>query len=142
MSEVDECFGGTKTGEDRPLTTKGFRDALELRRGNRDELWDFHHDVAASPVRRRDRLEVKERIDYTGQILFEATQKERAISVPTAGNGCRRIPKKCVPWSQRARLRYSIRRYGVILDRKTMEVLTRTAEEFRQAYWAGVAAYW
>ena len=44
------------------LTTKGFRDVLELRRGNRDELWDFYHDVAAAPLRLRDRLEVDERI--------------------------------------------------------------------------------
>ncbi len=52
------------------LTTKGFRDVLELRRGNRDELWDFYHDVAPAPVRRRDRLEVEERIDYTGKVLI------------------------------------------------------------------------
>ena len=48
---------------------KGFRDVLELRRGNSDELWDFYHDVALAPVRRRDRLEVEERIDYTVKVL-------------------------------------------------------------------------
>jgi N-methylhydantoinase B len=36
----------------------------------------------------------------------------------------------------------AIRRYGVILDRKTMELLPRTTSEFRKAYWAGVARYW
>jgi hypothetical protein len=36
----------------------------------------------------------------------------------------------------------AIRRYGVILDRKTMDLLPRTTEEFRKAYWAGVADYW
>src|SRR5271154_1567437 len=62
------------------LTTKGFRDVLELRRGNRDELWDFYHDVAPAPVRRRDRLEVEERIDYTGKVLIplDAAGVERA----------------------------------------------------------------
>jgi N-methylhydantoinase A len=62
------------------LTTKGFRDVLELRRGNRDELWDFYHDLAPAPVRRRDRLEVEERIDYTGKVLvpLDAAGVERA----------------------------------------------------------------
>jgi N-methylhydantoinase B len=36
----------------------------------------------------------------------------------------------------------AIRRYGVILDRRTMELLPRTTSEFRKAYWAGVARYW
>jgi N-methylhydantoinase B len=36
----------------------------------------------------------------------------------------------------------AIRRYGVILDRKTMDLLPRTTEGFRKAYWAGVADYW
>jgi hypothetical protein len=35
----------------------------------------------------------------------------------------------------------AIRRYGVILDRKTMDLLPQTTEEFRKAYWAGVADY-
>jgi N-methylhydantoinase A len=65
------------------LTTKGFRDVLELRRGNRDELWDFYHDVAPSPVRRRDRLEVEERIDYTGKVLIplDTAGVERAAEI-------------------------------------------------------------
>jgi N-methylhydantoinase A len=65
------------------LTTKGFRDVLELRRGNRDELWDFYHDVAPSPVRRRDRLEVAERIDYTGKVLtpLDTAGVERAAQI-------------------------------------------------------------
>lgn len=65
------------------LTTKGFRDVLELRRGNRDELWDFYHDVAPAPVRRRDRLEVEERIDYTGKVLtpLDIAGVERAAQI-------------------------------------------------------------
>ena len=65
------------------LTTKGFRDVLELRRGNRDELWDFYHDVAPSPVGRRDRLEVEERIDYTGKVLtpLDMAGVERAAQI-------------------------------------------------------------
>ena len=29
------------------VTTRGFRDVLEIRRGTRDDLWDAYNDVAA-----------------------------------------------------------------------------------------------
>ena len=51
------------------VTTKGFRDVIEIRRGTKDELWDAYYDVAPPPIRRRHRFEVAERIDYAGEVL-------------------------------------------------------------------------
>jgi len=51
------------------VTTKGFRDVLEIRRGTKDDLWDAYKDVAPAYIRRRDRLEVGERMDYMGRVL-------------------------------------------------------------------------
>jgi len=51
------------------VTTKGFRDVLEIRRGTRDDLWDAYKDVAPPYIRRRDRFEVGERVDYEGTVL-------------------------------------------------------------------------
>ena len=51
------------------VTTKGFRDVLEIRRGTKDDLWDAYKDVAPAPIKRRHRFEVSERIDYAGTVL-------------------------------------------------------------------------
>lgn len=51
------------------VTTRGFRDVLEIRDGTRDELWDAYSDVGAPYIRRRDRYEVTERIDYAGEVI-------------------------------------------------------------------------
>ena len=51
------------------VTTRGFRDVIELRRGTKEDLWDTYKDVAPPYIRRRDRLEVSERIDYAGDVL-------------------------------------------------------------------------
>ena len=51
------------------VTTKGFRDVIEIRRGTKEDLWDTYKDVAPPYIRRRDRLEVSERIDCTGAVL-------------------------------------------------------------------------
>ncbi|WP_200900363.1 hydantoinase/oxoprolinase family protein [Rubrobacter aplysinae] len=48
------------------VTTKGFRDVIEIRRGTKQDLWDAYSDVAPPYVQRRNRLEVTERIDYAG----------------------------------------------------------------------------
>src|SRR5699024_2913741 len=53
------------------VTTKGFRDVLEIRRGTKDDLWDAYKDVAPPPIRRRHRFEVAERVDYAGNVLEE-----------------------------------------------------------------------
>jgi N-methylhydantoinase A len=62
------------------VTTDGFRDVIEIRRGTRDDLWDAYKDVAPPPVRRRDRFEVPERVDYSGEVL-EPLDEEAARRV-------------------------------------------------------------
>jgi N-methylhydantoinase A len=50
------------------VTTRNFRDVIEIRRGTKADLWDAYNDVAPPYIRRRDRFEVTERIDYAGAI--------------------------------------------------------------------------
>jgi N-methylhydantoinase A len=54
---------GARTGL---VTTAGFRDVLELRRHNREDLYDIAWDPPLPLVPRRDRLEVRERVAYDG----------------------------------------------------------------------------
>ncbi|GAB4269796.1 MAG: hydantoinase/oxoprolinase family protein [Deferrisomatales bacterium] len=58
------------------VTTKGFRDVLEIRRSTKEDLWDAYQDVAPPYVRRRDRLEVAERIDYRGEVVTPLDEEE------------------------------------------------------------------
>ncbi|MGH3360316.1 MAG: hydantoinase/oxoprolinase family protein [Nocardioidaceae bacterium] len=51
------------------VTTDGFRDVIEIRDGTKDDLWDAYKDVAPPYIRRRDRLEVTERVDYRGSVV-------------------------------------------------------------------------
>ncbi|MFO7495537.1 MAG: hydantoinase/oxoprolinase family protein [Desulfobacterales bacterium] len=58
------------------VNTKGFRDVIEIRRSTKQDLWDHYKDVPAPYVPRRHRLEVTERIDYSGKILTPLDEKE------------------------------------------------------------------
>ena len=51
------------------VTTRHFRDVIEIRRGTKRDLWDAYSDVAPPYIRRRDRFEVTERIDHAGEIV-------------------------------------------------------------------------
>ncbi len=51
------------------VCTKGFRDVIEIRRANKEDIWDLYEDVAPPYVPRRDRLTVTERIDATGAVV-------------------------------------------------------------------------
>lgn len=51
------------------VTTSGFRDVIEIRDGTKDDLWDAYNDVSGPYIRRRDRFEVSERIDYEGRVV-------------------------------------------------------------------------
>ena len=53
----------------RGLTTEGFRDVIEIRRANKEDLWDTYKDVVKPYVPRRDRLTVPERIDAAGKVI-------------------------------------------------------------------------
>jgi N-methylhydantoinase A len=50
------------------VTTKGFRDVLEIRRATKPDLWDAYKDVALPYIPRRDRFEVEERTLYDGTV--------------------------------------------------------------------------
>ena len=58
------------------VTTRGFRDVIEIRRGTKEDLWDAYKDVAPPYIRRRDRLEVTERIDYAGNVITPLDEAE------------------------------------------------------------------
>ncbi|MCD1286095.1 MULTISPECIES: hydantoinase/oxoprolinase family protein [unclassified Brevibacterium] len=51
------------------VTTEGFRDVIEIRDGTKDDLWDAYSDVSGPYIRRRDRFEVLERIDFSGNVI-------------------------------------------------------------------------
>ena len=59
------------------VTTEGFRDILEIRRANREELYDILWDPPAPLVPRRHRLEVVERVDYAGDGRHAARRGHR-----------------------------------------------------------------
>lgn len=58
------------------VTTRGFRDVIEIRDGTKDDLWDAYKDVAPPYLRRRDRLEVRERVDYAGCVIEPLDEEE------------------------------------------------------------------
>lgn len=51
------------------ICTEGFRDVVEIRRANKEDLWDTYKDVAKPYIPRRDRLTVRERVDAEGKIV-------------------------------------------------------------------------
>lgn len=58
------------------ICTEGFRDVIEIRRANKEDLWDTYKDVAKPYIKRRDRLVVKERIDANGKVLVALDESE------------------------------------------------------------------
>ncbi|WP_342642364.1 hydantoinase/oxoprolinase family protein [Rhodoligotrophos ferricapiens] len=51
------------------VCTEGFRDVIEIRRANKEDLWDTYKDVVPPYIPRRDRLVVPERVDASGKIV-------------------------------------------------------------------------
>lgn len=66
-------YNGAKTGL---ITTKGFRDALEMRRAHKENIWDLS--LASPPpiIPRHLRLGVTERIDYSGNVITPLDEAE------------------------------------------------------------------
>jgi N-methylhydantoinase A len=62
------------------ICTEGFRDVVEIRRANKEDLWDTYKDVAKPYVARRDRLVVRECVDANGAVL-EALDEVEALRV-------------------------------------------------------------
>jgi N-methylhydantoinase A len=58
------------------VTTRNFRDVIEIRRGTKSDLWDAYADVAPPYIRRRDRFEVTERIDHVGEIVTPLDEED------------------------------------------------------------------
>jgi N-methylhydantoinase A len=64
---------GVKTGL---ITTKGFRDVIEIARGNRPDLFNVKYKKPAPIVERHLRKEVSERLNYKGEVENELDLKE------------------------------------------------------------------
>src|SRR5690606_6343955 len=58
------------------VTTRGFRDVLEIRNGTKSDLWDAYNDVGPPYIRRRDRYEVTERVNYVGDVVTPLDEHE------------------------------------------------------------------
>ena len=67
----------TRTGAPTGLlTTRGFRDVLEVRDGQREELYDLTWDPPPPLVPRYNRLEVSERLAYDGAVVVPLDEAE------------------------------------------------------------------
>lgn len=66
-------YSGADTGM---ITTKGFRDVIELRAGYKESHFDIHLPPPHPIARRQKRLGVTERIDYTGAVTIPLDEDE------------------------------------------------------------------
>jgi N-methylhydantoinase A len=64
---------GARTGL---ITTKGFRDVLEIRRANRPDLYNLRFQKPHAFVPRYRRLEATERMSYKGEVLTPLVEEE------------------------------------------------------------------
>ena len=64
---------GSKVGL---ITTAGFRDELEMRRGFKEDIYDVRLEPPTQIVPRRRRLGVRERIDHKGSVLVPLDQDD------------------------------------------------------------------
>ena len=71
-----------KGGRTGLLTTRGFRDALEIGREMRYDIYDIFLELPRPLVPRRRRLEVAERLNHKGEVLVPLTaeEAERAVN--------------------------------------------------------------
>ena len=63
------------------ITTEGFRDILELRRNRVPRLYDLYFEKSPALVKRQLRLEVRERMNFRGEVLrpLETADVDRAV---------------------------------------------------------------
>lgn len=86
LSEVTMFSHGTTVATNALITrrlprtamvcTEGFRDVVEIRRANKEDLWDTYKDVAKPYIPRRDRLTVRERVNAEGTILETLNEED------------------------------------------------------------------
>ena len=65
------------------LVTEGFRDVLEIRRANRKELYDAQWVPPPPLIPRRNRLEVKERLFWNGEVALPLDEVQLADVIET-----------------------------------------------------------
>jgi len=63
------------------ITTKGFRDVLEITRANRPDLYNMYYTKPKPFVPRYLRLEVQERLNYKGEVLDPLNEEDVAKAV-------------------------------------------------------------
>ena len=68
---IINAITGRKGARTPLITTRGFRDVLEIARGNRPDLFNFNFRKPEPFVERYLRLEVDERITYRGEVQQE-----------------------------------------------------------------------
>ena len=79
---------GARTGL---LTTRGFRDALEIGREMRYDIYDIFLELPRPLVPRRRRLEVAERLDHKGEVLTPSHGRGSGAGGQRASNSRGRI---------------------------------------------------
>ena len=52
------------------LVTEGHRDEIEMRRVHKEQIWDPSYPAPFAIARRRNRIPIPERVDYTGDVLL------------------------------------------------------------------------
>jgi N-methylhydantoinase A len=86
MDNVEEIIHGTtlvinaiierKGARTALITTKGFRDILELGREKRSDAYDIFSEYPEPIVPRPDRVEIDERLTFDGRVLKDVDEKE------------------------------------------------------------------
>jgi N-methylhydantoinase A len=66
------------------ITTRGFRDVLEIQKANRPDLYNLLYEKPRPFVARRLRLEVTERTSYKGEVLVPLREEEVRAAVAEA----------------------------------------------------------
>src|SRR5215475_8034507 len=70
------------------VTSRGFRDILFFQRQDRRNIYDLHYKKPAPPLRRKDCLEVTERIDAKGNVILPLDEAEiRRELIPAIAAG-------------------------------------------------------
>ncbi len=124
------------------VTTKGFRDVIEIRRVPRQDLWDAYKDVATPcggvVVREVDAELAEWEADEA------AKQKERSLIRESRVGWPEEEPEKVAGRYRSGEIGTleAIRRHGVILDWGTGELLPNTTEVFRAMLHRRSPSHW
>ena len=71
------------------ITTEGFRDEIEMRRGQKEDIWDVCLEAPKQITPRRRRLTVSERVLFSGEVHKELDEE-------TVRKACKRLAKQGV----------------------------------------------